>query len=156
MLLCTPHLILIHHSFPCSSIPLGALSVSLIHLQMDYNSSLLNISQSASLKLNEGGELTCSCGISSLVIIGKWSIEVGCIEGLILHVTMRSFRSSVQKMLSGLEYLYVTICCNVGMPFGRGMIRLYVAINSMRLSADLVACMVKRWVFSLLSHNGWC
>ena len=35
--LCTPHLITIHHSFPCSSILLGAPPVSPIHPKMDNN-----------------------------------------------------------------------------------------------------------------------
>ena len=38
------------------------------------------MSQSASLKLSDGRDLTHSCDISSLDIIGKWSVEVGCIN----------------------------------------------------------------------------
>ena len=75
-----------------------------------------------------------------LVTIGKWSVEVGHIEGSTSHLVIRLVRPVEQNTLSGLEYFLVTMCCKVGIPFGSAMVRSYVAKRPMSPSAALVAC----------------
>ena len=58
-----------------------------------------------------------------LVIIGKWSVDGGLVDGSTSQAVMRSVKPPVTKMLSGLEYLFVTMCRRVGIPFGRAMLR---------------------------------
>ena len=89
--------------------------------------------------MTTGGLDTCSCGISMLVRMGKWSVVVGCSEGSTSHLVMRLAILPVQKRLSGLEYLFVTMCCRVGIPFGSGILRLKVASCLIKPSAALVA-----------------
>ena len=73
-----------------------------------------NASQSASLKLNEGGALTSSCSRRILVVIGKWSVSGGYGNRLTSHCVSKLIIPLVQNTLSGLEYLFVTICWRVG------------------------------------------
>ena len=54
--------------FSCSMLVIVVSMGSMLNFIL---SSLLNTSQLVSLKLNDGRDLTHSCGISSLVIIGK-------------------------------------------------------------------------------------
>ena len=54
-----------------------------------------------------------------------------------LHFVIRSDSPVVLKMLSSLEYLLVTMCCSIGIPFGRGIA---FAINPMRPSVNLLVC----------------
>ena len=58
-----------------------------------------------------------------LVIIGKWSVDGGLVDGSTSQAVMRSVKPPVMKMLSSLEYLFVTMCWRVGIPFGRAMLR---------------------------------
>ena len=100
----------------------------------------LNLSHLMALKLNEGDLSMCFCVASIFVTMGKWSVDVGCKVGSTSHIVMWSSSVSVQKRLLGLEYFFVTMCCNVGIPFGSAMAISYVAISSIRHCADLVAC----------------
>ena len=91
-----------------------------------------------------------------LVMIRKWSVEVGLKEGCTSHLVIKSARRGVLNTLSGLEYRFVTMCCSVGIPFGRVIERSYVASSSISPSAIQVACGVNKWVSLSLSHRGWC
>ena len=83
----------------------------------------LNIVQSVVLKLYVICLLALFCGILMLVIIGKWSVDGGLVDGLTSQAVMRSIKPLVTKMLSSLEYLFVTLCRRVGIPFGRAMLK---------------------------------
>ena len=104
------------------------------------HSVLGKTSQSASLKLNERGVLTCSCGKRILVVIGKLSVAVRCSNGSTSHCINRLLMPSVQNKLSDLEHLFVTICWRVGISLGSTMSKLNIAMSSISPSAALVAC----------------
>ena len=87
-------------------------------------------------------------------MIGKWSVVGGGVVGSTSHSVISSKSLREVKKLSGLEYFFVTICCRVGIPFGKAICRLWLAMSSMRFSAWPIACGVKRWMSLSLSHMG--
>lgn len=60
------------------------------------------------------------------------------------HLVIKYLSLLVANRLSGLECLFVTICCNVGIPFGRIMFKLYDAMSLMRELASSSTWFVKR------------
>ena len=78
----------------------------------------LNSSQLTSLKLYDGISMVLSCMISSLVVIGKWSVNVGCSIGSTLHLMIRSSRFPVQNRLSGLSIFLLPCVAMLIFPWG--------------------------------------
>ena len=71
-------------------------------------------------------------------------MRAGLSSGFTSHLYTSSESTVAQNTLSGLEYLFDHMCCNVGMPLGSDMTMSYSASNPIKSSALRVACCVNK------------